>query len=137
MKNNKNILDIIKSFTEEDYKDIAQELEKIEQQEREFFEGPRFKEILQQIRIELKTKPIIHDDPYQKILFGDVTDREFNWVFSCLFNERVSGLKPKNFAQEDDSYNEDFRVFDGMIFRMISGQGIGLDVRVYDLGSEK
>lgn len=130
MKDRKNLGDAVKFFTEEDIAEIAKVIEDIDQKEREFFSSERCQVIISQIKKELQTKPVIHDDPYSEFLFGDVTDLEFSWLFSCLFNESISGLDSKNFGQEDDNYNEEFRVFDGMLFRMISGQGIGLDVRM-------
>lgn len=134
MNGNKKFLDFLNSFTEEDYADIRKEMEAQVQKEREFFHSQRCKEVIRQIKEELQIKPRVYDNPYTEILFGDVSNEEFNLLFDCIFDEQVSGLKPKNFAQEPDNYNEEFRVFDGLIFRMISGQGIGLDIYLDDSG---
>jgi hypothetical protein len=72
--------------------DVETVMKKAYKIQKEFYESSRFREVLEQIKIEVELYGQTSDRPSKRVLFGDVTNEEFVLVFHCLFNESLSGL---------------------------------------------
>lgn len=122
--------EIIKSWTQEDWDrigdKIAQDMEKHFLDLKAFKASPRFQEVLEQIKQQVLPDQSIGDNVYQEPLFGDVSNEEFIKVFSVVFTEELSGVKP---TPVDAPFYTEEVVYEGLKFFEIHGQGTAFIVQ--------
>ena len=92
-----------------------------------FFKSEEFYNLIAKIKEELKTSESLFDNPYKKPLFADVSNEQFCKVFSCLFEEEASNLKP--IADRSGFFESEYVVFEGLRFGQTHGQGTSCGVR--------
>jgi hypothetical protein len=92
----------------------------------DFYNRPRFREIIELIKQELETKEQINDDAYSEFVFKNVNNNEFIKVFGVLFANQITGLPIKKHECE---FETEYVEFENLYFIEMHGQGTAYIVR--------
>lgn len=107
-------------LSEEDIEGMVQELKRIKEADKAFFQSDRAKDILMQLKTFLDEKGIFDLNPYEDEIFGDVTYDEIEKLIHLMHDTSVSGLIP---TIKDECFTEYITIYDNMVFMTVYGQG--------------
>jgi hypothetical protein len=92
----------------------------------DFYNRPRFNEIIQLIKKELEDKESICDNAYSDLLFSNISNDEFVKVFSTVFTNQITGATIHKY---DCDFEGEYVAFKDLYFIQIHGQGTAFIVR--------
>lgn len=124
---NDKVKDFLKKVDfEELAKKISEDYENRLHALHDFYNRPRFKEILNLIKLEIEKKEQLIDDAYSDFVFENVSNDEFINVFDVIFAHQITGNIVKSFNHD---FECDYVFYNDLYFIQMHGQGTAYIVR--------